>query len=171
MGSDLNYSAEQVGKPPFEANNPEYFLDDQLKKLVEFHEVFRGYMEIEPNPSIPADVTAMRIRLLQEELDEYREAVGREDLVEIADALIDLLYVLFGTIVSHGLQNYAEALFAEVHRSNMSKLDMDGVPIFRQDGKVLKSDLFSPPNLKRILWPDSQPNARNYGDRSLPSTN
>ena len=73
------------------------------------------------------------------------------DIVEIADALTDMLYVLLGTFIAHGLQDIAEELFAEVHRSNMSKLDEQGKPIFREDGKVLKSDQFSDPDLRSII--------------------
>ena len=62
-----------------------------------------------------------------------------------------MLYVLLGTFITHGLQDIAEELFAEVHRSNMSKLDEQGKPIFRQDGKVLKSDQFSDPDLRSII--------------------
>ena len=85
--------------------------------------------------------------LIQEELNEYRHAAETHDLVEVADALSDLMYVVLGTYVSHGLQDLAEALFAEVHRSNMSKLDENGQVIYRADGKVLKSDRWSPPDL------------------------
>jgi len=72
-------------------------------------------------------------------------------LVEIADALTDLLYVLLGTFISHGLQDAAEDLFAEVHRSNMTKLGPDGKVIYREDGKVLKPPTFEPPDLRRVL--------------------
>ena len=73
------------------------------------------------------------------------------DLVEIADALSDLLYLVMGTYLSHGLQEIAAQLFDEVHRSNMTKLDADGRPVYRTDGKVLKSPLFSPPDLGLII--------------------
>lgn len=126
-------------------------MQDQLLQLVEFHETFQSYIEYRPNAAIPPEVLAMRIRLLEEELDEYRAAARSGDIVAIADALSDLLYVLLGTYVAHGLQDLAVALFDEVHRSNMSKLDGNGQPIFREDGKVLKSDSFRPPDLSAIL--------------------
>ena len=88
---------------------------------------------------------------MEEELAEYKAAAEAGDLVAIADALTDLAYVLFGTYISHGLQDAAEALFAEVHRSNMSKLDENGQPIYREDGKVLKSERFTEPELAAIL--------------------
>ena len=131
--------------------NTETVLKDALRKLQEFHETFRVHIEYVPTADVPRDVCEVRVRLLEEELDEYRKAVEAKDLVAVADALIDMLYVLLGTVVSHGLQDAAVELFDEVHRSNMSKLDGNGQPVFRADGKVLKSDRFSPPDLAGIL--------------------
>jgi predicted HAD superfamily Cof-like phosphohydrolase len=128
-----------------------YSLKDQLDDLVEFHRVFGAHLEDEPTVNLPDEVIALRVSLIQEELNEYREAAEARDLVAVADALSDLMYVVLGTYVSHGLQNVAEALFAEVHRSNMSKLDGDGNVIYRSDGKVLKSTLWNPPDLRSIL--------------------
>jgi predicted HAD superfamily Cof-like phosphohydrolase len=71
--------------------------------------------------------------------------------VEIADALGDMLYILFGTALKHGLQHKLEAVFDEIHRSNMSKLDENGAPVVRADGKILKSTLYTPPNIKAVL--------------------
>ena len=79
------------------------------------------------------------------------EAVKNNDLVEIADALGDQLYILCGTILKHGLQDKIAAVFKEIQRSNMSKLDADGKPIYRADGKVMKSDLYFKPNIKTII--------------------
>lgn len=123
----------------------------QLDQLVEFHRVFGAHVEDAPTVDLPNEVIGLRVSLIQEELNEYRQAAEAHDLVEVADALSDLMYVVLGTYVSHGLQEVAEPLFAEVHRSNMSKLDENGQVIYRQDGKVLKSDRWSPPDLKRIL--------------------
>ncbi|HPP18662.1 MAG TPA: nucleoside triphosphate pyrophosphohydrolase family protein, partial [Candidatus Dojkabacteria bacterium] len=81
----------------------------------------------------------------------YLEACKKGDIVEIADALGDQLYILCGTILKHGLQDKIEAVFEEIQWSNMSKLDKDGKPIFREDGKILKSDQYSKPNIKRVL--------------------
>ena len=124
---------------------------DQLNMLREFHHTFRAHVEDEPTADLAADVIALRVSLIQEELDEYRKAAEAGDLVEVADALSDLMYVVLGTYVSHGLHLHAEPLFEEVHRSNMSKLDDDGEPIFREDGKVLKSHRFRQPDLETIL--------------------
>lgn len=123
----------------------------QLRMLEEFHRVFGAHLEHAPTADISDETIALRISLIQEELNEYRAAADAHDLVGIADALSDLMYVVLGTYVSHGLQDVAEALFAEVHRSNMSKLDGNGQVIYREDGKVLKSDLWRPPDLVRIL--------------------
>ncbi|MEA3335404.1 MAG: nucleoside triphosphate pyrophosphohydrolase family protein [Chloroflexota bacterium] len=126
-------------------------MQDQLRKLEQFHETFQCYINYEPAATLPEDVQAVRVRLFEEELGEYRSAIGSGDIVEVADALTDMLYVLLGTFVAHGLQDLAGALFDEVHRSNMSKLDAAGQPVFRDDGKVLKSDLFEAPDLASIL--------------------
>ncbi|HEU4716826.1 MAG TPA: nucleoside triphosphate pyrophosphohydrolase family protein, partial [Bacteroidia bacterium] len=83
--------------------------------------------------------------------EEYLEACRRGDIVEIADALGDLLYITFGTILRHGLQYKIEEVFDEIHRSNMSKLDESGKPVFREDGKVMKSERYFRPDIKSIL--------------------
>lgn len=124
---------------------------EQLRMLEEFHRVFGAHLEERPTADLDAATIALRVSLIQEELNEYREAAEAHDLVEIADALSDLMYVVLGTYVSHGLQDVAEALFAEVHASNMSKLDANGQVTYRDDGKVLKSSLWRAPDLKEIL--------------------
>ncbi|MFM8596376.1 MAG: hypothetical protein ACKOBN_04705, partial [Flavobacteriales bacterium] len=89
--------------------------------------------------------------LMKEENEEYLEAAKNGDLVEIADALGDQLYILCGTILRHGLQDMIEPIFQEIQRSNMSKLDENGKPIYREDGKVLKSALYFKPDISKIL--------------------
>ncbi len=128
-------------------------MQAQLAALLEFHRTFGAYIAAQPTADLPPQVRELRIRLLQEELDEYAEAARAGDLVSVADALTDLLYVVLGTLVAHGLHPVAEALFAEVHRSNMSKAGPDGRPILRADGKVLKSAQYRPPDLRAILRP------------------
>ncbi|NPA07267.1 MAG: hypothetical protein GXO54_07715 [Chloroflexi bacterium] len=123
----------------------------QLAALEEFHRAMGVFYAQKPTADIPEDVRELRIRLLQEELEEYIRAARAGSLVDIADALTDLLYVLLGTFITHGLQDVAEALFDEVHRSNMTKLGPDGRPIYREDGKVLKPPTYRPPDLARIL--------------------
>ena len=93
----------------------------------------------------------LRFDLMKEENEEYLDAAKKGDLIEIADALGDMLYILCGTILKHGLQHKIADVFQEIQRSNMSKLDKNGKPIFREDGKVLKSDLYFKPDIKGIL--------------------
>ena len=88
---------------------------------------------------------------MKEENEEYLEAVQKGDLTEIADSLGDMLYVLCGTILEHGLQYKIEEIFEEIHRSNMSKLGEDGKPIYREDGKVMKGAQYFKPNISKIL--------------------
>ena len=131
-------------------------MDKQLQQLREFQERFACHIKKTPTAELPPGIGEVRARLIQEELDEYREALAAGGIVGIAAALSDLLYVVMGTYLSHGLQDKAERLFDEVHRSNMSKLDQDGQPIYRADGKVLKSELYVPPDLAPILIDDSE---------------
>lgn len=94
----------------------------------------------------------MRHKLMQEENQEYLDAAEAGDIVEIADALGDQLYVLCGSIIAHGMQDIIEDVFAEIHRSNMSKLGPDGKPIYREgDGKILKGRNYTRPDLKDIV--------------------
>lgn len=94
---------------------------------------------------------------MAEENDEYVQAAiedvasAEQRLVGIADALGDQLYILCGTILKHGMQHIIEDVFAEIHRSNMSKLGPDGKPILREDGKILKGDGYFKPNLKQFI--------------------
>ncbi len=126
-------------------------MREAIRKVQQFHEAFDVPVTDRPTATLPPELVALRVRLMEEELAEYKTAATAGDLVAIADALTDLAYVLFGTYISHGLQDAAEALFEEVHRSNMSKLDENGQPIYREDGKVLKSSRFAEPQLAAIL--------------------
>lgn len=115
-----------------------------------FHETFQiGNADV-PTLINEKDYT-LRYNLIKEENDEYLDACEKGDIVEIADALGDQLYILFGTMLKHGLQHKMEEVFDEIQRSNMSKLDEQGNPIFREDGKILKSNLYFRPNIKAIL--------------------
>ena len=126
-------------------------MQDKLTKLIEFHSSFRIGHATSPTHSVPEEIYKLRHKLMVEENNEYLEACEKQDLEAIADALGDQLYVLCGTMITHGLQDRIEAIFDEIHRSNMSKLDENGQPVRREDGKVIKSDRYSPPNLKPIL--------------------
>ena len=106
--------------------------------------------EVKDNPSFSTDkINKLRIDLIKEELDELTEAMKNNDLLEVADALTDLLYVIYGAGHAFGID--LDECFKEVHASNMSKLGPDGKPIKREDGKVLKPDTYFPPDLKNIL--------------------
>jgi predicted HAD superfamily Cof-like phosphohydrolase len=93
----------------------------------------------------------LRFNLMKEENEEYLEAAQNGDIVEIADALGDMLYILCGTINAHGLQDKIAEVFEEIQRSNMSKLDDNGEPIYREDGKVMKSANYFKPDIRSIL--------------------
>jgi len=93
----------------------------------------------------------LRFNLMDEENKEYLEAASNNDMVEVADALGDMLYILCGTILEHGMQHKITEVFNEIQRSNMSKLGADGKPIYREDGKVLKGPNYFKPNIIEIL--------------------
>jgi predicted HAD superfamily Cof-like phosphohydrolase len=93
----------------------------------------------------------LRYNLMKEENEEYLEAVQNNDLVEIADALGDMMYILCGTIIEHGLQHIIEDVFDEIQRSNMSKLGEDGKPIYREDGKVMKGPNYFKPDFSKLI--------------------
>lgn len=123
----------------------------QIEHVAKFHDTFGITNEHAPTADIPMETILLRYKLMREENEEYLEAAQAGNLVEVADALGDLLYILCGTILSHGLQHKIEEVFEEIQRSNMSKLDAEGKPIYREDGKVLKSELYFRPNIKAIL--------------------
>lgn len=125
-------------------------LLNKIMHVHEFHETFRIGNADAPTLISERDYM-LRYNLIKEENEEYLDACEKGDLVEIADALGDQLYILFGTILKHGLQHKIEEVFDEIQRSNMSKLDEQGNPIFREDGKILKSNLYFRPNIKDIL--------------------
>lgn len=126
-------------------------LIEKIKYVEEFHDVFKIGNRYEPTAEVGENEYTLRYNLIKEENEEYLEACKKGDLVEIADALGDQLYILFGTILRHGLQHKIEEVFDEIQRSNMSKLDENGQPIFREDGKILKSNLYFKPDIKKIL--------------------
>ncbi|MGL5112306.1 MAG: hypothetical protein ACRC6O_06680 [Flavobacterium sp.] len=126
-------------------------MQKQIEAVKEFHATFAiGYCE-QPQADLGAAKHLLRFNLMKEENEEYLEAVENNDLVEIADALGDMMYILCGTILEHGLQNHIEAIFDEIQRSNMSKLGKDGQPIYREDGKVMKGPDFFTPDFSKIL--------------------
>ena len=125
-------------------------MKDLVAKVHEFHKAFG--VRIEYSPTLP-DSKTMRLRydLAKEELDEFMDACQTEDHVKIFDALVDQLYILIGTAHAFGMADALVAGFNEVHRSNMTKLDASGKPVYREDGKVIKSELFEAPDLNKVL--------------------
>ena len=132
-------------------NNKELLLKDCISSVRAFHDAFLIDNEDAPVASINERDYLLRHRLMMEENDEYLDAAKNGDLVEIADALGDMLYILCGTILKHGMQHKIEEVFNEIQKSNMSKLDENGKPIYREDGKILKSNQYFKPNIKAIL--------------------
>ena len=116
-----------------------------------FHTAFKLNTQDTPTIDISDDRKKLRFELMKEENEEYLEAAINNDLVEVADALGDMLYILCGTIIEHGMQDKIEEVFNEIQRSNMSKLGEDGKPIYREDGKVLKGPDYFKPNIAEIL--------------------
>lgn len=126
-------------------------LIHKIKHVEKFHDVFKIGNRYTPTADVSESEYMLRYNLIKEENEEYLEACKNKDIVEIADALGDQLYILFGTILRHGLQYKIEEVFDEIQRSNMSKLDDNGEPIFREDGKIMKSALYFKPNIREIL--------------------
>ena len=126
-------------------------MKDKIDAVYEFHTAFGLGINEAPIADIGKDRNLLRFNLMKEENEEYLEAVTNNDLVETADALGDMLYILCGTIIEHGMQHKIDEVFAEIQRSNMSKLGEDGKPIYREDGKVLKGPNYFKPNIKSIL--------------------
>ena len=126
-------------------------MKDKIAAVTAFHTAFKLNMNTKPIASIGDDRNTLRFNLMKEENEEYLEAAKNNDLVEVADALGDMLYILCGTIIEHGMQDKIEEVFNEIQRSNMSKLGEDGKPIYREDGKVLKGPNYFKPDIKSIL--------------------
>lgn len=126
-------------------------IEEMIGMVRKFHDSFGIENALKPTAKLATETTLLRYKLMDEENEEYLEAAQNGDLVEIADALGDMLYILCGTILSHGLDNKMEAVFREIQESNMSKLDENGKPIYREDGKVLKGNRYFKPNISAIL--------------------
>ena len=126
-------------------------MKKQLNHVEKFHDTFGIPNEYTPKATISNDLIDLRFKLMAEENEEYLEAAKNGDLVEVADALGDMMYILCGTILSHGMQHKIEEVFEEIQRSNMSKLGEDSKPIYREDGKVLKGPNYFKPNIAKII--------------------
>ncbi len=126
-------------------------MQKQLNSVKQFHTSFGIGFSEEKKGSLGESKNNLRFNLMKEENEEYLEAAMNDDPIEIADALGDMLYILCGTIIEHGLQYKIEQVFDEIQRSNMSKLGIDGKPIYRDDGKVLKGPNYFKPDFNKIL--------------------
>ena len=126
-------------------------MKDKIQAVKEFHKAFKlDYLE-QPKANIGLEKNKLRFNLMREENEEYLEAANNNDIVEVADALGDMLYILCGTIIEHGMQYKIDEIFNQIQNSNMSKLGADGNPIYREDGKVLKGPNYFKPDIKDIL--------------------
>ena len=126
-------------------------INKELESVAKFHNSFGIDSQEFPTVKIPEKTVNLRYNLMKEENEEYFEAPRNKDMIEVADALGDMLYILCGTILSHGMQHKISEVFEEIQLSNMSKLGTDGKPIYREDGKVLKGPSYFKPNIKSIL--------------------
>ncbi|RNL82783.1 hypothetical protein ED312_16690 [Sinomicrobium pectinilyticum] len=123
----------------------------KLEAVAEFHRAFGLGIANAPLADIGTAKIDLRYNLMAEENEEYLEAAKNNDLVEVADALGDMLYILCGTILEHGMQHKIEEVFEEIQRSNMSKLGQNGKPIYREDGKVMKGPNYFKPDITKVL--------------------
>ena len=121
---------------------------DSVKK---FHNAFNIEDSSFPTVNISLEKIQLRFNLMQEENKEYLIAAKDNDIVEVADALGDMLYILCGTILTHGMQHKIEEVFDAIQESNMSKLGPDEKPIYREDGKVLKGPNYFKPDIKKFF--------------------
>jgi predicted HAD superfamily Cof-like phosphohydrolase len=137
----------RVPDPPAKDRNGG--LSDAMASVAEFHAAFGAARAALPDAGVPAELAKLRVDLLAEETGEFADATAAGDIVGIADALADIIYVAYGAAIVYGID--LDAVLAEVHRSNMTKLDDQGRAIYREDGKVLKSARYTPPDIKGVL--------------------
>ena len=126
-------------------------MKHQIEAVKIFHEIYKLSYEENPTTEIGLDKIKLRFNLMAEENQEYLQAAKNNDLIEVADALGDMLYILCGTIIEHGMQDKIEEVFNEIQKSNLSKLGKDGKPIYRNDGKVMKGPNYFKPNISKVL--------------------
>lgn len=126
-------------------------IEKPIAAVEKFHETYQLLSNDSPTVDVPVAIKTLRYELMKEENEEYKEAVANNDMVEVADALGDMLYILCGTIITHGMQHKIGEVFEEIQRSNMSKLGPDGKPIYREDGKVMKGPNYFKPDITKIL--------------------
>ncbi len=126
-------------------------MKSKIGAVEQFHISFGLGVSHSMKADLGKEKNRLRFNLMDEENNEYLEAANNNDLVEVADALGDMLYILCGTILEHGMQHKIEEVFEEIQRSNMSKLGADGKPIYREDGKVMKGPNYFKPDIQGIL--------------------
>jgi predicted HAD superfamily Cof-like phosphohydrolase len=126
-------------------------LAEAIEHVRSFHDAFGILNAAVPTGDLGDRDALLRYKLIREENEEYLDAALRGDLVEVADALGDILYILCGTLLKHGLEHKIHEVFREIQRSNMSKLGEDGRPTYREDGKVLKGPAYFRPDIATIL--------------------
>lgn len=143
----MNSTEAQNYVPPGQGEAGEFL--GIAASVAEFHAAFGLPASELPTSDIDPRLASLRIALLEEEAGEFVIAAEKGDLVGIADALADVVYVAYGTALTYGID--LDAMLREVHRSNMSKLGADGQPVVRDDGKVMKSDRYFPPAIGALL--------------------
>ncbi len=126
-------------------------MKKQLNAVKDFHDTFGLNYNDSPTVDLGKKIIELRFNLMKEENEEYIEAARNNDIIEIADALGDMLYILCGTIIEHGMSDIIEDVFDEIQKSNMSKLGSDGKPIYREDGKVMKGPNYFKPNFSKFF--------------------
>ena len=126
-------------------------MKKQLDSVKQFHDTYKIGYSNNPIADLGSEKNKLRFKLMSEENEEYLDASNNNDIIEVADALGDMLYILCGTIIEHGMQDIIEPVFDEIQKSNMSKLGEDGNPIFREDGKVMKGPNYFKPDFKKFF--------------------
>lgn len=126
-------------------------MKKQLDSVKQFHNTYKIGYSNDPIADLGPEKNKLRFKLMSEENEEYLDASNNNDIIEVADALGDMLYILCGTIIEHGMQDIIEPVFDEIQKSNMSKLGEDGNPIFREDGKVMKGPNYFKPDFKKFF--------------------
>ena len=142
---DLGLPPKLLTRRPRRSNG----VSRAMQSVAEFHMSFNLPLERTPQPRVRDESRALRVELLREEFEEFKDAVVRQDVVAVADALGDIVYVAYGAALTYGID--LDAVLREIHRANMSKLGPDGEPILREDGKVLKSLSYVAPDVRRVL--------------------
>tara|TARA_B100000989_G_C19524448_1_gene465997 strand:- start:2836 stop:3216 length:381 start_codon:yes stop_codon:yes gene_type:complete len=126
-------------------------MKKQLNAVKNFHDTFGLNYNDSPTVDLEKKIIDLRFNLMKEENEEYIEAARNNDIIEVADALGDMLYILCGTIIEHGMSEIIEDIFNEIQKSNMSKLGANGKPIYREDGKVMKGPNYFKPNFSKFF--------------------